>query len=276
MINRHSQMKNLTLEVYNRIDNKIYNTKQAGWWETDSPFHLIKLLLNPVRINYIQKKLTEQFPLGLTGKIALEVGCGGGILCEDIAKMGVDVTGIDPSEPSITCATKHAKQNDLSIKYRVAGGENIPFKDECFDIALSCDALEHVRDLPQVISEISRVMKPGGILIYDTINRTLLSYIVAIKILQRWKRWALLPANLHVWEMFIRPRELKALFLQNNLEMKENKGIVPDISPMKIVTLLHQRVSGKLSYEEFGSKFRLIEGRFLNVSYMGYAIKMII
>jgi 2-polyprenyl-6-hydroxyphenyl methylase / 3-demethylubiquinone-9 3-methyltransferase len=266
-------MKNLTREGYNRIDNKIYNTDGGGWWEPESPLHLIKLLLNPVRIDYIQKKLTEQFKQDLTGKNALEVGCGGGILCEEIAGMGLDIAGIDPSEQSIQFAIKHAEENGLSINYQIAEGEYLPFKDKSFDIVFCCDVLEHVRDLPQVISEISRVLKQGGLFIYDTINRTLISNLVAIKILQKWKWLAILPANLHVWAMFIRPKELKALLSQNSLEMKENKGIIPDTSALKIITFLNQRASGKLSYEEFASKFRLIEGRLLNVSYMGYAIK---
>jgi 2-polyprenyl-6-hydroxyphenyl methylase / 3-demethylubiquinone-9 3-methyltransferase len=267
-------MKNHTQAVYDRINNSIYNTDEAGWWDVNSPLHLIKLLLNPVRIGYIQRKLAEQFKMDLSGKLALEVGCGGGILCEEIARLGIDVTGIDPSEQSIKCAVNHAGENRLSVKYLVAAGENIPFNDKCFDIVFCCDVLEHVHDLPQVISEISRVMKPGGLFIFDTINRTLISNIVAIKILQNWKRWALLPANLHVWDMFIRPMELKALLLLNDLEMKEKKGIIPDTSVLKIFSYLHQRASGKLSYEDFSSKFRLIEGDFLCVSYMGYAIKI--
>src|SRR5215831_9947274 len=83
-----------------------------------------------------------------------------------------------------------------------------------------CDVLEHVRDLPKVISEISRVLKPGGVFCFDTLNRTFLSKLVAIKIWQEWKRWAFMPPNLHVWEMFIKPDELKALLLQNQFEVK--------------------------------------------------------
>jgi 2-polyprenyl-6-hydroxyphenyl methylase / 3-demethylubiquinone-9 3-methyltransferase len=266
-------MKNHPRKAYNRIDNKIYNSDEAGWWEPDSPLHLIKLLLNPVRIGYIQRKLSEHFKHDVIGKNALEVGCGGGILCEDLVGMGLKITGIDPSEQSIHCAIKHAEKNGLSLNYQVSEGECLPFNEQCFDIVLCCDVLEHVRNLTQVISEISRVLKPGGIVIYDTINRNLISHLVAIRILQKWRRWALLPANLHVWEMFIRPKELRNLLLQFNMEMKENVGIVPDVAVLKILSFLHQRASGKLSFKNFGSKFSLIEGRSINVSYMGYAIK---
>jgi 2-polyprenyl-6-hydroxyphenyl methylase / 3-demethylubiquinone-9 3-methyltransferase len=257
----------------NQIDNLFYDSELVGWWDKESPMHLMKVLLNPVRISYIKRKLTEYFPLGFTDKTALEVGCGGGILSEDIARLGIEISGIDPSEKSIICAIRHAKENDLQIKYQLAEGENLPFISSSFDIVFCCDVLEHVRDLSKVISEISRVLKPGGIFIYDTINRTFFSFLIAIKLLQHWERWALLPANLHVWNKFIRPAELKELLFQNNLVMKENKGIVPDISPFKIIHLLYQRKLGKLPNSVFGTKFFLIESRFLGVSYMGYAIK---
>jgi 2-polyprenyl-6-hydroxyphenyl methylase / 3-demethylubiquinone-9 3-methyltransferase len=266
-------MNNHRRKGYNRIDNQIYNSEEAGWWNTDSPLHLIKLLLNPVRIGFIQRKLSEQFKHDLIGKKALEVGCGGGILCEELAGLGLEVTGIDPSEQSIHCAIKHAEKSGLYLNYQVSEGEYMPFNEKCFDIVFCCDVLEHVRNLTQVISEISRVLKPGGMVIYDTINRTLISNLVAIRILQKWSYWALLPANLHVWEMFIKPEELRNLFLQYKMEIKENIGIVPDVAVLKILSFLHQRASGKLSIKNFGSKFHLSEGRSLNVSYMGYAIK---
>jgi 2-polyprenyl-6-hydroxyphenyl methylase / 3-demethylubiquinone-9 3-methyltransferase len=266
-------MKKQTLKVYNRIDNTIYNTEDVGWWNKDSPLHLIKLLLNPVRIEYIRNNLSEKFKQQLSGKNALEIGCGGGILSEEIAKMGVDVTGIDPSENSIKCAVKHAEINKLPIKYEVATGERVPFKSNYFDIVLCCDVLEHVSNLYQVISEISRVLKPGGIFIYDTINRNLISNLVTIKILQKWKRWAILPSDLHVYNMFIRPNELKSLLRHNNIEWIDHRGIKPDILPYRILAYLHQRAKGTLSYEDFSKKFRLTEGNSLCVSYMGCAIK---
>ena len=90
-------------------------------------------------------------------------------------------------------------------------GEAIPCPDDSFDVVFCCDVLEHVRDAAKVIAEISRVLKPGGVFCYDTLNRTFLSRLVAIHIAQVWKRWAMAPPRLHVWEMFIRPKELKSL-----------------------------------------------------------------
>jgi 2-polyprenyl-6-hydroxyphenyl methylase/3-demethylubiquinone-9 3-methyltransferase len=133
--------------------------------------------------------------------------------------------------------------------------------------------LEHVHDLPKVISEISRVLKNGGLFIYDTFNRTYFSKISTIKILQEWKRWAIMPPNLHIWEMFIKPLEMRTLLEENHLEWKEYIGIKPDISHLKMLRYLHKRASGKLTYEEFGKKFRMIESNSTRIMYMGYAVK---
>jgi 2-polyprenyl-6-hydroxyphenyl methylase / 3-demethylubiquinone-9 3-methyltransferase len=265
-------MQRVSEEIYKRIDNNIYERDGYKWWQTDSSLNLIRTFFNPVRLNYT-KKIFEQYEINPEEKCALEVGCGGGLFCEEISKLGFSTTGIDPSQQSIISAINHAKQSDLPIQYITGTGESLPLPNKYFDVVFCCDVLEHVQDLPRVISEISRVLKPGGIFIYDTINRTMISKLVVIKVLQKWKPWAIMPANLHVWDMFIRPNELKSLLRQNNLVWKEHRGIKPDISVYKILSYLHQRASGKLSYEEFGSKFHLIEGRLLNVSYIGYAIK---
>jgi len=265
-------MQRIPEEIYKRIDNDIYDKEGVKWWHTDFSLNLIRTLYNPFRIGYT-KKILKQYEINPVDKDALEVGCGGGLLTEEIAKLGFMTDGIDPSERSINSAINHAGENNLLIRYNVGIGECLPYPNASFEVVFCCDVLEHVRDLPQVISEISRVLKPGGIFIYDTINRTVISKLVAINVLQEWKRWAILPAKLHIWDMFIRPNELKGLLRQNDLDWKGHRGIKPDIPSYKILRYLHQRAKGKISNEEFGAKFRLIEGNSLCVSYMGYAIK---
>ena len=203
----------------------------------------------------------------------MEVGCGGGILSEEIAKLGFIFTGIDPSEQSLNIAIKHAKDNNLNIKYEMGVGENLPFQNNSFDVVFCCDVLEHVRDLPKVISEISRVLKNGGIFIYDTFNRTFISKIAIIKILQELKRWAIMPPNLHVWEMFIKPDEIRALLQENLLNCKEHCGIKQNISYPKMLRYLHKRAIGDLTYEEYGEKFQMVESSSTQIMYMGYAVK---
>jgi 2-polyprenyl-6-hydroxyphenyl methylase/3-demethylubiquinone-9 3-methyltransferase len=256
-----------------RIDNSIYNVENDQWWQPDSALYLLKTSVNPVRVGYFEKKLFHNLQIVPQGRAALEVGCGGGILCEAIARMRFDVTGIDPSSQSLDIAIKHAKTSGLNIQYENGTGEAIPFRDNSYDVVFCCDVLEHVSDLPKVISEISRVLKPGGVFCYDTINRTFISKLIAINIAQKWKRWAFMPPNLHAWEMFIKPEEIKLLLHQNNLEWREHRGTQPNVSYPKILYYLHKRAKGDLSYKDLGEKLLLCESKDMNIMYMGYAIK---
>ncbi|HZV81919.1 MAG TPA: bifunctional 2-polyprenyl-6-hydroxyphenol methylase/3-demethylubiquinol 3-O-methyltransferase UbiG [Geobacteraceae bacterium] len=256
-----------------RIDNSIYHAEYDQWWKPDSALYLLKTSINPVRVGYFRKKLFTELNMVPHGSAALEVGCGGGILCEEIARMGFDTTGIDPSAPSLSFAIKHAEESGLAIGYAQGTGEALPCRDSSYDVAFCCDVLEHVRDLPQVISEISRVLKPGGVFCYDTINRTLVSKLVAINIAQKWQRWAFMPPRLHVWEMFIKPGEIKALLQKNNLVWHEHRGTAPNVSYARILHYLRQRARGKMTYQELGDKLRLVESAAMQIMYMGYAIK---
>jgi 2-polyprenyl-6-hydroxyphenyl methylase/3-demethylubiquinone-9 3-methyltransferase len=265
-------MKKVSEAVYSRINNEIYILEGDRWWQQDFSLNLIRTFINPFRVGYAKKVLT-QLNMNSEKINALEIGCGGGILTEEIARMGFITTGIDPSEQSLNIAIKHASDNNLKIKYEKGTGEKLPFQNSSFDVVFCCDVLEHVRDLPAVISEISRVLKNGGIFIYDTFNRTYFSKISAIKILQEWKRWAIMPPNLHVWEMFIKPDEIRSLLKENLLTWKEHRGMKPSISYLKMLRYLHKRAIGELTYEEFGKKFLMTESRSTQIMYMGYAIK---
>jgi 2-polyprenyl-6-hydroxyphenyl methylase / 3-demethylubiquinone-9 3-methyltransferase len=265
-------MQKVPEEIYSHIDNDIYNIEGDKWWQPDFSLNLIRTLYNPFRVDYANN-VFKQLNINAVEKSALEVGCGGGILTEEIAKMGFITTGVDPAEKSLNIAIKHAKDNNLKIKFEKGTGENLPFQNNSFDTVFCCDVLEHVRDLPKVISEISRVLKNRGIFIYDTFNRTYISKISAIKILQEWKRWAIMPPNLHVWEMFIKPDEIRSLLQENQLDWKEHHGIKPDISYLKMLRYLHKRAAGELTYEEFGKKFLMVESRSTKIMYIGYAVK---
>jgi len=271
-IRKLCKMKKMHEEIYSLIDNDIYNLEGEKWWQPDFSLNLMKAIFNPVRVNYA-KNILEQHKINSEEVNVLEVGCGGGILTEEIAKMGFNTTGIDPSEQSLNIAIKHAKENNLKINYVKGVGEDLQFQNNSFDVVFCCDVLEHVRDLPKVISEISRVLKNGGLFIYDTFNRTIISKIASIKILQEWKRWAIMPHNLHVWEMFIKPDEIRALLQENQLNFKEHRGIKQNISYPKMLHYLHKRAIGELTYEDFGEKFRMVECRSTQMIYMGYAVK---
>jgi 2-polyprenyl-6-hydroxyphenyl methylase / 3-demethylubiquinone-9 3-methyltransferase len=265
-------MQKIPEEIYRRIDNDIYEKEGERWWQPDFSLNLIRAIYNPFRVEYINK-IIGQPEIHPEEKSLLEVGCGGGILTEELAGMGFITYGIDPAEQSVFSAIKHAEEKELKIEYLKGTGENLPFQRHSFDAVICCDVLEHVRDLPKVIAEISRVLKSGGIFIYDTFNRTCFSKLSAIKILQEWKRWAIMPPDLHVWEMFIRPGEMISLLQENQLVWKEHHGIKPNVSYLRMLCYLRKRANGELTYEEFGKKFRMVESSNTQIMYMGYAVK---
>jgi 2-polyprenyl-6-hydroxyphenyl methylase/3-demethylubiquinone-9 3-methyltransferase len=259
--------------IYGRINNNYYDSDGDTWWQPDSPLYLIHSSVNPARIGYFKRKWFEVLQMDPKGKSALEVGSGGGFLCEEIARMGFDVTGIDPSERSIEAAARHAKAGGLAIRYETGSGEELPYQNNSFDIVFCCDVLEHVRNVREVISEISRVLKSGGCFFYDTFNRTLFSKLAAIDISQGWKRWAFAPPGLHVWKMFIKPAELKKFLVLSNLSWQEHTGLMPNTPFPKLLHKLRNRARGLISYRELGQMLCLVESRFMHLMYIGYAVK---
>ena len=141
------------------------------------------------------------------------------------------MTGIDPSAESVATARAHAESEGLEIEYTVGAGEQLPFPDESFDIAYCCDVLEHVDDLDRVLAETSRVLKPGGIYLYDTINRTRRSKLVVINLMQEWRSTALMEPNLHDWDMFIKPSELTAAMARGRAREPRRRGDRPRTEP---------------------------------------------
>ena len=165
-------MKATLDEVCKQINNAVYNEQGETWWDENQCLHLLKSSVNPARVGYFRRLLNETLRFGCRGTAALDVGCGGGILAEEFAAMGFRVTGIDPSEQSLTTARLHAQSAGWSIQYQQGTGESIPFVDNSYPVVYFCDVLEHVRDLPKVIAEIYRVTKPGGVFLFDVDNVT--------------------------------------------------------------------------------------------------------
>ncbi len=266
-------MPKISRSVYDRMDNAVYSAQGDQWWQPDSAFYQMRVFLNPVRASYAKRILFEERGIDPKAAAALDVGCGGGFLTEEIARMGFDTTGVDPAAQSVLAAASHARESGLNIRYKTGAGESLPFEDRSFGVVTCCDVLEHVRDLPKVVSEISRVLKPEGVFCYDTLNRTWASRLAAIKISQVWKPWAFMPQNLHVWRMFIKPGEMKSLLRQNGLEWKEHRGLRPDVPIPRLLGYLRKRARGEWTYAELAAKVRMIESRVTAVMYMGYAVK---
>lgn len=242
------------------------------WWDDNGLLSLLKWVVNPWRVPYFQRILL-QLKIDPNRKRALDVGCGGGLLAEEFAAMGFEVTGIDPSDKSLEAARAHAARCGLSIDYRLGYGDKLPFEDESFDVVYCCDVLEHIRDWDAVIGEIARVLKRSGVFFYDTINRTLYSKLTSIKIVQDWEYTRILPPRLHVWEMFITPDELKISLERHGMQNKEIVGAKTRRNPIKMILALRQYKTGKISCAELGKQVGFKEGTNIRGSYMGYAIK---
>ena len=256
------------------VDNELYDRLASTWWDENETLNMLRTVINPGRFGYFRAVLLETLKIDPGGKQTLDVGCGGGLLSEEFARLGCIVTGVDPSEPSLVVARNHAQQQGLTIDYSVGFGENLPFADASFDIVCCCDVLEHVKDLEMVISEIARVLKTDGIFFYDTINRTFMSKLVTIKLLQEWKATSVMPPNIHDWNMFIKPRELQALMALYGLVQQEIAGLVPGINPLILINLLFKLKQGKLSFKEVASRIKLVKRNDTSNLFMGYAFKI--
>jgi 2-polyprenyl-6-hydroxyphenyl methylase / 3-demethylubiquinone-9 3-methyltransferase len=262
------------------INNEIYTSQAHGWWDENHFLHLLKTGINPARFGYFNEVLTRLAldPRTLT---VLDIGCGGGILSEEFAKVGCRVTGLDRSAASLETARQHAAQQALDITYQQGHGEALPFPTASFDVVIGCDVLEHVDNLEAVIRESARVLrgpdlvagKPGGIFFYDTINRTETARKSNIFAAQLFPLTSFFPPDTHVWDKFITPAELTALFSARGLEAREMTGLGAGLSDRQVVWLLLQRKLGRLSFGELGRRLQFHTGGSLESNYLGWAIK---
>jgi 2-polyprenyl-6-hydroxyphenyl methylase / 3-demethylubiquinone-9 3-methyltransferase len=262
-------------------NNQIYDQQAAGWWDENHFLHMLKTGLNPARFGYFRQVLTQlgREPQQLRG---LEIGCGGGLLTEEFARLGFQMTGIDQSAASILVARSHARQENLAITYLVGNGEKLPFAAASFDLVICCDVLEHVLNVDKVLSEAARILrnpdpalgKSGGLFCYDTLNRTLQSYFETIFIGQICPLTSFFAPQTHNWQQFIRPNELLASLKQNGLENQGLTGLVPGCAAPLTAFYLVLRKLGRLSFAELGRKLKFIHrnGQ-TGGSYAGYAIK---
>jgi 2-polyprenyl-6-hydroxyphenyl methylase/3-demethylubiquinone-9 3-methyltransferase len=222
-----------------------------NWW--DKSCFLYQMTGD--RCDYIESCITRVFGSGaLAQQEILEVGCGGGLICEQLAQRQVVMVGLDPSEGALATARTHAEQSGLGheIYYQQGYAESLPFADGSFSAIISLDTLEHVQDLKATISEIGRVLAPGGIFVFDTINRTLLARAVLIWYGEHFPSGGLTP-GIHNYHAFIKPSELQALITSNGLQVHELTGFMP-----------RGFIDGH---------FKMGPGWFKSIAYVGYATK---
>jgi len=255
------------------INNEIYSRQAGGWWDENHFLHLLKTGINPPRFRYFHEALTTQLGRETRNLSVLDVGCGGGILSEEFARIGCRVTGIDPSAPSLETARQHAAAQGLPIDYRQASGESIPFETGAFDVVICCDVLEHVNDLEKTLREAARVLKPGGMLCYDTINRTAESRKANIFAAQDFPLTSFFPRNTHVWEKFITPDELLLLFDKSGFEHRDMTGLNSALPDLQVAGLLIRRKLGLLTFAELGRQLQFQTGGGMQASYLGWAVR---
>ena len=216
-------MKNITV---NKKEIDKFSRLASEWWD---PYGKFKPLhkFNPVRLEYIKESIIKKFKTrsnntSLKNIKILDIGCGGGLLCEPLAKLGAEVVGIDASEKNIKIAKIHAKKNNLKIKYYCSSPENF-ISNKKFDIILNMEIVEHVKDVNIFLKESSKFLKKNGIMFIATLNKTLKSYIFAIIGAEYILRW--LPIGTHDWNMFIRPSTLVEICKKNSLVLDEILGV---------------------------------------------------
>jgi ubiquinone biosynthesis O-methyltransferase len=203
-----------------RNDLTIYDTYAKDWWSGRVRWLRALQAMVPARLAAFDRVVDNW-----RGKRVLDLGCGGGFMAEALAERGALVTGIDPSPGAIDIARKHAETSGLAIGYAVGVGESLDFADDSFDIVVCVDVLEHVADLDRVIAEIARVLKPGGLFLFDTINRNGLASIVMITFGENILR--LLPRGTHDPARFIRPDELNRKLTESGFIVSPFTGFGP-------------------------------------------------
>jgi ubiquinone biosynthesis O-methyltransferase len=187
------------------------------WWNPDGPFRPLHVL-NPVRLQYILDRVE------LKDKTIIDIGCGGGLLSESMARMQARVTGIDISGTTLNVARQHSAGSGLAIQYEISSPEDFASRtSQQFDVVACMEMLEHVPDPGSVIRACARLMKPGGQVFFSTINRTLLSYALAILAAERILR--ILPPGTHDYARFIRPSELAAWCRDCGMQVLDITGI---------------------------------------------------
>ncbi len=233
-----------------RNDLTIYDKVADRWWSDDIRWVRTLKNLVPGRLKWFDRHIDWQ------GKDVLDLGCAGGFMAEALAERGAHVTGIDPASDAIDAACDHARAGKLRIAYDVGVGEALPYDDASFDAVVCVDVLEHVADLHRVLSEIARTMRPGGLLLFDTINRNPLARLASITIAEDMLR--LLPRGTHDPAMFIKPKELRAAFQGVGLVPGPITGLGPrgfnrrldlTFGPLPLTAILYMGIACKPTHE---------------------------
>jgi 2-polyprenyl-6-hydroxyphenyl methylase/3-demethylubiquinone-9 3-methyltransferase len=201
----------------------------SEWWDANGQFRTLHLI-GPARLTFLRDSIAGHFARSagthrpLEGLTVLDIGCGGGLVCEPLARLGARVTGIDPAGANIEAARSHAAGQGLEIEYRAAQVEDLVAEGRTFDAVICLEVVEHVPDAGAFLKQCAALVRPGGLLLLSTINRTLKSYLLAIVGAEYVLRW--LPVGTHQWERFVTPPELARHVEAAGLRAPTFRGLV--------------------------------------------------
>jgi 2-polyprenyl-6-hydroxyphenyl methylase/3-demethylubiquinone-9 3-methyltransferase len=201
----------------------------ADWWNPRGPMAALHKF-NPLRLGYIRDRAAAHFSRdprtldSLTGLRILDIGCGAGLLSEPLARLGAAVVGADPAADNIAAARSHAEAEGVSVDYRATTAEALAAAGERFDIVLAMEVVEHVADVPLFVETCAGMVKPGGLLMAATLNRTLKSFALAIVGAEYVLRWV--PRGTHRWDKFVTPEELETALEDSGLQVIGERGVI--------------------------------------------------
>lgn len=204
------------------------------WWDPDGPMRPLHRF-NPARIAIFRDAVAARFGRDasamrpFSGLTLLDIGCGAGVLAEPMARLGAEVTGVDPAPELISVASAHAEENGLDIAYRATTAEAVLEEGAAYDVVVASEVVEHVADVDAFVGTVGRLVKPGGIALFSTINRTLMAHALVIVGAEYVLRW--LPVGTHSYEKFVTPAELRLAARAAGLEVCDQRGVKFD--PLK-------------------------------------------
>ena len=209
-----------------------FSRLSGQWWDARGPWATLHKF-NPVRLGYIRDRAAAHFDRdptrldSLAGLRILDIGCGGGVLSEPLARLGAAVVGADPAEANIAVAARHAAQSGLAIDYRCTTAEALAEAGEAFDVVLAMEVVEHVADAGLFIQVAAEMVKPGGLMFVATLNRTLKCFALAIVGAEYILGW--IPRGTHRWDKFITPNELEIAIERGGMRVIDEAGVIYNI-----------------------------------------------
>ena len=219
----------MTQTTINQAEIAKFTAMAEEWWDPKGKFKPLHKF-NPVRLSYIRDHLVSHFNRDggvvrpLDGLRIVDIGCGGGLLCEPLTRLGATVVGIDAAERNIAIAKIHAEKSGLDIDYRATTSEALVAAGERFDVVLNMEVVEHVDNVPLYMKSCADLVVPGGLMFTATLNRTARAYALAILGAEYVLRW--LPKGTHEWKKFLTPDEIGSLVTRNGLKISDQKGVV--------------------------------------------------